>query len=571
MIFGEALFGDGTNQMFIEDTDNSDIGIPRRIASGWGLVVQRVWGRSYVFAARNTPSDQSQTAILEFSTFNGGLIGNLRTDIRYPLIRELKFTLDNYGCSDFSMTLNALPDFPLLPGAIFSLRLSGSVNPVFQGYLEYDPDEGTKKDQYEFQGYGFRKQLKDWVKMPDDSSSVYPFGMTAGEIVDDIMQSIVVGNTNIRYNSEKIDTTAGTPIANELDFSKANVYDVFDSLALLAGCQWYIDGTGDLTFEPRSATIRKTWIIGYGMSKFDVKRNLSTVRNSIIVQRTTGRGSGAAGYAVAGVYNDNTSIAKYGFRELEYKIPGFFADAEADLIGAEILEENKDPKYSAQMTDIIIRNNNDVLPIGRHRMIMPVEVYPLLLTEDEDASLWTKTGSGDLALSNSSTEVIQGATSLLLSFTSAVNDIITLPVSANGDVQSFDIWFKTNVTGTVLRFGFGLTSWTENQTDVTLPGADRWYRWRWDVTSQLQRQIGQIGFQILLGGAGAKTVYIDSISANLRGQRHYQMEFKRATYTFSDGRQTANAEFGTLPPQNSDYISALIQQSNELAVGSQRR
>jgi hypothetical protein len=572
LLLSECLFSDGPQQPYIIDDDLSDLGRPRRGQAGWGTVGARSWGRTYEFTARTPPTNTSQVALLEFSSFSGGLLGQLRTDIRYPLIRSLKFTIDNFGCADFQMILNNLPDFPIISGSKFSIRLNDDPNVVYQGYLEYDAEEGTKKAEYIYDGFGFRKQLKDWVVMPEDTSSVYPAGLRAGEIVADIMENIVAPNTNVGYNVNKIDLTAGALTTNEIDFGGFAISDVFDNLALISNCEWRVDGSGELSFEPIGDTIRKTWVIGYGMGEFDVKKNISTVRNSIIVERTEGRGSGGSGFTVAGIFQDQTSIAKYGLRTFTQKVPGFFGNTECAIIGNQVLENLKEPELSASMRRIQIRSSSDILPFGRHRFIMPVEVYPELLTEDEDSTDWSISGTGDLALSNDTDFVIQGFQSLKLDFASANGQEFTLPVSAKGKVVSFDIWIWSSATGTIFTFGFGLTNFTENTTLVTLPGAGRWYRWRWDVESQLQQRIGEIGFRIEVpDGTGSETIYIDSITANLRGQRHYQMKFNRCTYTFSDQTQTADAEFGELPPKDSDYVAGLIAQTQIMNVGNRKR
>lgn len=571
-LLSECLFSDGPLQPYIIDDDLSDLGRPRRGQLGWGSVGARSWGRTYEFEGRIAPTNTSQVAILGFSTFGGGVLGQLRTDIRYPLIRSIKFTIDDKGCADFQMVLNDLPTFPILPGAVFSIRLNDSPIAVYQGYLEYDPEEGTKKAEYVFDGYGFRKQLVDWLIMPEDSSSIYPAGLRAGEIVADIMQNIVVGNTNIRYNVAKIDTTSGALTTNEIDFGGFNIADVFDSLGLISNCDWRVDGSGELSFTPALTQPQKTWVIGYRMGEFEVKKNVTAVRNSVILERTEGRGSGGSGYTIAGIYQDQTSIAKYGLRSFTQRVPGFFANAECDIIGQQVLDNLKEPELSAMMKKIQISGQEDVLPFGPHRFILPVETYPMLLTEDEDDSSWAITGTGDLVLSNDTNFVIQGFQSLKLDFTDAFGQEITLPVNATGKVESFDIWIYSSATGVIFTFGFGLTNFTENTTTVTLPGANRWYRWRWDVSAQLQNKVKEIGFRIEVpNGTGAETIYIDSISANIRGQRHYVMDFKRAVYTFSDQTQTADAEFGELPPKDSDYVSGLLQQVNQLGVGNRRR
>ncbi len=67
------------------------------------------------------------------------------------------------------------------------------------------------------------------------------------------------------------------------------------------------------------------------------------------MQRQQGAAAGGAGWSVAGIYNDTASVKKYGRKELNYQIPGYFADDEADVIGNATTGRKKDPKYSASM------------------------------------------------------------------------------------------------------------------------------------------------------------------------------------------------------------------------------
>jgi hypothetical protein len=566
--YATVQFAGGEIQQFDIDRDNSELQVPRRSQLGWGQFASRVYSRSYEFAGRVISEDPAQVAIISFSTYSGAFLGTLRTDIRYPIIKSLRFTDDEKGSADFEMVLNALPDFPIIPGAIFELRIGDSPVANFTGYLEYMPDQGTRKSEYQVIGYGLRKQLSEWVRMPDETSSVYPFGMTAGEIFDDIMQTIVVPNTNVRYNASKINLTAGIPTANELDFATSDIAKVFDSLSLIANCRWGVDGTGEAYFEEKDPTIVKTWIIGDGMGQFETFENSEDIYNNITVERTEGRGSGGNGFSIAGVYTDSTSIAKYGNRTDTVRVPGFFADAECDIIGLQYLEDNKDPQMSARMRRVFLRNERDIVPRGFHRTILPVDLYSKQLFDDEDASEWTKTGAGDLVLSNDSQFVIDGARSLKLEFTSAQDDVIERDAMVDGDVKTIEVWLYSTTPGTLLEVGFGLTSYAENTQQITVGVPNRWTRFRWQVESQAQNRIRKFGFKVLTDQAA--TIYLDNMNASILGQQHIEFEFKRATYNLGRG-QYIDVEFGKLPNSVSDYTAGLLQQTQENATALRSR
>jgi hypothetical protein len=563
--YGDVLFGEGEEVSYNEENPVNELETPRRSQGGWGQFSARVWGRSYEFTGRTISQDPAQVATLTFSSYSGGLLGELRTDIRFPIIKNVKFTNDDKGCADFEMVLNALPMFNIPPGTVFSVRIGQSPTANYTGYVEFNPENGTRKDEYTVLGYGFRKQLKEWVKMPDDTSSVYPFGMTAGEIFDDIMQNLVVGNTNVKYNAAKIDLTAGQPTANELDFATNDIATVFDSLALIGGCDWGVDEDGEAFFTQKSAVIKKVWFIGDGMGSFETSKNSNDIRNSIIVERSQARGSGGNGYQIGGVYRDETSIAKYGLRELTYKVPGFFGDDEIDIIGPEVLEERKEPKLTGKMKRIFLRSESDILPRGRHKFILPLDSFSEVLLEDSVPSDW----SGSLALTNSSTFVVEGATSLRMALNADLNEEIEADVDLFGQLEFIEIWLYATATGQLLEFGFGLTNYNENLQTIRIPVANAWYKFRWNVSATSQQRIKKVGFKILTNSI--LDIYLDNINARLRGQQHITMQFKRGTYNIGESGIWTDAEFGQLPKSTSDYTAGLLQQAAENSTALRRR
>ena len=155
--FAEGLFGDADEVDYVIDGEQSDLTTPRRSQVGWGLFSQRVFSRSYEYSARVISDVSKEVAVVSFGTFSGGLFGELRTDIRYPIVKSLKFTLDRQGCGDFELVLNAVPPFPIVSGAVVSIRIGASPTPNYTGYVEYSPDQGTRQSEYRVSGFGNRK------------------------------------------------------------------------------------------------------------------------------------------------------------------------------------------------------------------------------------------------------------------------------------------------------------------------------------------------------------------------------------------------------------------------------
>lgn len=564
--FGSTIYG-GSSLYTVESYVN-DQDVPRASQAGFGQFGSRVYGRSYLFPARAIPTtDGPNVAIITITAANGAFLGRIRSDIRRTLVNTLKFTLDDLGCGDFTLVLNDLPKFPLLPLSSISVVLSGDTEPVYCGYIENFPEPGTKRSTYTFTGFGFRKQL-DTLNIPDDSTAIYASGTAAGEIVRDIAENIIAPNTQIRYNPSKISISLGTPIANDLDFNAQKITDIMDSMARIAGAEWGVDADKDLYFRDRAYTTPdRVYFIGIDSGEFKPQKVIEgVVFNSVFVKRKEGRGSGSAGYLIAGIFNNGPSQAKYGVRELEYSVPGFFADDEINTIGEKILDDVKDPKTSATFDDVLIRSASDVMSQGFARFIMPVDDYNIPIEEDSTSDDWFKTGVGNLVLSNSTDFVMDAAYSLALNW-SILPNTITLSSNVRGRVKKVRLYVRSNRTGLLLRFGFGASIWSQYQYDLNFDTANQFFVIELDTLDLNLRKIGQIGFQTL-NADSSTVVYIDKVETLVRTQIHYDLNFKRAEYELSTARQAANMEFGQIEPKNSDYIAQLIQNVETARAGN---
>lgn len=542
---------------------------------GWGARSSRVWGRSYQYTAapvaEGTPSDVTIT----ISSVSGAVLGRLRTDIEKPILHSVEFTLDENGCADFTLRLSRLPDFEILPFSVVEINIANTSFNWFTGVVTSLDEAGTRggafssdrNRPYEFRGYGLRRYL-DGLRADADFDSL----QDVGEVIKTIFRDYVVGVDEaapfspVRYNESKIDTDAGVVLANTIELGKFTLRQVLDTLAQMASGRWGVDGDGETYFEQDNATPRRTFGVGYRINDFEPKIAYDTIKNAIIVQRQQGRGSGGAGWAVAGIYNDEASVKKYGRNELAYQIPGYFSDADADIIGGALRDSLSEPTFSADVEGLQILTDADYLERGFYRFIMPLAEYRETVADIDDAADFSIVGAGDLAATTDETfgNYVYSTAGVKLSFQNAANQRAELEFSALGIIKQIRFYIKSSVAGAFLTAGVGRYQWDENTTDVDVQVVDEFIPFVWDVSVLGLQNLGKFAVKVKANTASAVNVWIDKLDIVYRGHKTYTLALKRATYKFAPSGNTVNAEFGNLPPTLSNYVSGLLATSSEL-------
>lgn len=556
-LYGGGLFNGEYEDPFALDTPNS--GSLRRTQIGFEQLGRRIYSKSDDYSLLPTTAGIGTFAEIGITSVSGALVGKIRTDIQYSSVVSLDFTLDDMGCADFRLRLNRLPEFPILPFSILEVTIGEASEPHYKGEITYPDDIGTQREFFEFRGFGLRNYLKG-LKADTDFSA----GTDVGEVIDELAQTWIAPFAPINYNSSKIDTSTGVILASDIELGKYFLNKILDTLADMANYNWGVDGNGDFFWEPKTSSTVKTLFAGYDMTSFEPKLNLQDVKNVIMVQRQEGRGSGGSGWAVAGIFNDDTSVAKYGRKELNYQIPGFFSDADAQIVGENLRDEFSEPKITAKADGLLVQTADDILERGQYRVILPQESYSSTVNDVDDEGEWTIFGSG-LTKSDDTTNFVHGASSLKLDYTSALNARAEIPLVVDiGLIERIRFYIRGSKLGNYLTLGVGTTSWDENTTDLPITAVNAFFLFDWDVTNLGLSSFEKLAIRVDEGATVATTINIDKIDVKVKGFKPYTLTLTRARYKFAPKEQLCDVEFGTLPPRMENYISSLLAQSEEL-------
>ena len=243
-------------------------------------------------------------------------------------------------------------------------------------------------------------------------------------IVNSIAKAEIQNRGAIKYNESKINLATGILNIQNIDIAKHPLSKVFDTLAEMTGHIYGVDADREFFFLPKESRVINSLFVGYQAHKFNTSENQKEVKNVITVQRQKGKGSGGAGWTVAGLYNDPTSVKKYGRKELNYQVPGFFSDEDCETIGRSLLTSLSEPKTGGSLADFPIKSATSFFKRGLYRFIMPFASYSLNYSEVDKVEDWIKEGPGDLALSKDDQTFVFADGSLKLTFLDSLNDLI---------------------------------------------------------------------------------------------------------------------------------------------------
>lgn len=563
--FGQIQFNGSYDLLEHSDSNRADVNY--RGGVGFLTLGSRGYGRPEIFEERILNDTGKQIAEILFTSPSGAILGKLRTDIQKSIISEIGFKINKNGCSIYNLDLNKKPDFPLPNFSIIQIKLFDTKHYWYAGRVEYSddliPDEF---DKFSLRGVGMREYLKT---LGVTDGTVYDAGTDIGEVIDDVVQTWIAPFSPIKYNQSKMYGNIGVVLAGDFEvgsYSIEKILETLQDMAILKKKNFYWSVDGDLEFNfftVENDSIERTIFIGYDVNKFNPQLNISDVRNSIIVKREQSQGGGA-GWTIGGVFNDDSSIAKYGQLDLDYQVPGHFTNDDIDTIGEALLLDKKEPKPSGKVRSLIIKTKNDLLKTGNYRFIFPADKYNNIYNDLDDASQFGKFGTGDLQISDNTDVYIHGSGSVELAYTDAQNDRAELNQNFKGNIKKIMFYIRANKIGNICRVGVGQTNWNENTKDIDIPILSKFFLFTWDVSSLNISEINYFAIQIIdQATTGNSKIYIDKIEFEVFGHQTFKMFLTESNYKFKPNDISIDMEMGNLPPKLETYLAGLFSAASE--------
>jgi len=542
----------------------------RRGQMGWGYDY-RTHCRAYAFSFP-TQSSQVGAGSLTVTTLTGSVLGAIRTDTQFSPIGGVKYTRDRNGCADAVLTLCEPPRFEILPFAV--VRYSLADVQAYEGVVTAPPEIPTTDDKaLEYKIFGLRRWLEQL--QPADGYGVFEAGTDVTEIVRSIAQNSLVGRSPIRYDAAKIDALSGTVIAADIDVTNKSLKSILNFLAGLAQTPeyyyvWKIDEEGALAWTRYDRDVPvKTFFVGYDIFDFKPQKNFDTIKNTISIHREAEPESGDSGFGVVGIFNDETSVKKYGRLELVQKVPGYVADADGVAYGEALLSDLAEPKFAAT-GKALLRSSADLLPEGAPvRVVMPFGVFrdelsPLDRAQvadeytDEYDNVFEIEGAGDLAVSFDPDNFIYANGAVKLTFENAVGQVAVLRVESKIPVRRIFFYARATRIGAIVRVGVGKNAWNERTATISLKSAGEFYPFEIDFSDDpLFSGIGFFGVEILGDENAPQSVWLDKLDGEFVGNKTYKLILESATYDLSATTGEVALKFGQPAASIVDYVAAL--------------
>ena len=557
-VLGELAANETVSQLI--NTQYATTSLIFSCAIGRGAFRSRAYSRPYAYTRRRrtTPGGGAVPSINILSS-TGAVIGRIRTDVEKTIVSGLEFTIVNGDCRDFILELNTLPDIPLAPFSIVQINVADSSFNWFIGKITDQQVEGTKNGRkYIYKGEGYSQSDMKFLVLDDETN--YAAASDIGTIVEDIVVNQLVPFSMVKYNPTKLDNAIGVFTANEIQPGKSKISEFLDTLSAMANYEWGIDGDGDFFFLPVNTEVVRTFFVGYELNEFTPRINLKDIRNSIVLQRQSGKGSGGAGWVISSVLNDDTSIAKYGKREYRFQAPGFFSDSDLLLVGNRLLEDYKEPRISAQASGFQVVDESSFIRRGISRFILPLDTYPKTYNEVEDASEWVVTDSS-IVLEDETSILVFGASAMKISVNGSSGGRFELTQNFVGLIQRVRFWIRANTTGTFLTVGLGLTLWNENTQSVAIPVQNSYFCFDWDTSALNLTEINKFAFQV--DTDNEIEFYLDKIEFVVKGNPYYNLKNTQQTYKFYPEDQSVSLEMDRVPSKMEDYINNILRLAEE--------
>jgi hypothetical protein len=311
------------------------------------------------------------------------------------------------------------------------------------------------------------------------------------------------------------------------------------------------------------------------MKSVKPKINLQEVKNTIIVQRQQPLSAGGAGWVVGGIFSDLTSIQKYGKRELQYQVPGYFEQDEIDIVGNNLLAEKKEPTTSATCEFNSIQGELSFLSNGYYRFILPFARYRVEYQDFESLDDWALISAGDMAITTDTTTYKTGQASIKLTYSDSNGGAAEYTEVFNkGVLKNLYIYFMTDQIGKFFDLEIDVVDMNGTETlsiPVTIAKQDEFVLFTWALAAYQIRKVTALRIRPTVYPTTEKNIWLDRVTFEINACKHYSLDFKRATYSIAPENQTFSAEFGQIPPKMENYLEQLFRLADEFRFTTEDR
>lgn len=522
--------------------------------------------------------DQAGFAEITFYARGGGIIGRLRSDNDSSIVLSLSFVRVNGDCRDFSLIVSKLPDFDVPQLCHVSVQIGNNPAPWYYGRINQTPRDGHTAaqvlsdgtDQLQFLGFGLQEVLQFQTQ-----PGLFPAGMDIGQVVYHTIANMLANQPDVdfKFNPGLINRATGTVLTGDVDLSLTHLDQVLQWLADASAHDWGVNANGDFFFLPRVTAVMKVFFDGYDFKTALVKEDLSSVVNSITIQRLAPVGTGQNGWTDAAYAKDTASISRWGPIEAIYQVPAYLSDHDAQAYANELLASGiGNPKINIQVTGIPVRTGFDALPRGVHRIVGNLTDITTSIQACDDLTTATLTGIvGDAQLFLDTEVIHTNDGSFRLDFTHANGARIQMQARDAGPAyQNVTIWLQVLQPGK-FTLAVGNVIWNEFTFSFAANIVNRFFPIVFDLSRTKLSAIKFISIVVNSDAGIATSLWIDSITAKKKGYPSYEVIPARESYSFAANKRTIDVNYGPVVPPIESYVKNIQQIQQGLQAGQRNQ
>lgn len=240
------------------------------------------------------------------------------SDRRFNVLREIQDIASNIswdynrvgGCGSFSFEVPIRFCEETFLGGNFNVKIyirslaDGDFDLWYQGRIENKSHNVRGvNESITITGAGYQSQLKDIIVNQDYTSS------EVSAIVEDVLDTDIVPNTDITYDGGDITATGFTP--DNIEFKDKDGLDVMQTLADTVGSrEWGVDANRKFFFKARSSAIGFRIPLDGDVNSWSNDTSSSDIINRVIIN-----GGDVSGSPYREVINNLPSQRKWGRRD----------------------------------------------------------------------------------------------------------------------------------------------------------------------------------------------------------------------------------------------------------------
>ena len=273
----------------------------------------------------------------------------------------------NGGCGSFSFSLpTRFCEETSLGGnfniKIYAKNLSTKIYDLwYQGRIENKANSVVgNKETLSIKGSGYQSEIKDIYVDTDYSNKTIEY------IVDDLLDTYVVGNTNITKGT--IAATGFT--ADTLEFS-TDVLSALQTCADIVGSrEWGVDKNREFFFKARSSTVGIRYPLDGKVLKYNVDNSSKDIVNRVVIT-----GGDVAGSSFTRTINNTQSQLKWSRRDRSIQNSAIVTNDVADQFADAIFAEFDDVVRRGKVDLIDNTLIEATIPIPLLEVIAKVDTY----------------------------------------------------------------------------------------------------------------------------------------------------------------------------------------------------